>query len=74
MEGYAKRLVEEYIQLKDRYNKLCAFIYRYENGELNPLHVMCDIAFLKTQRGIMNAYIEILELRAKIENIALPEE
>ena len=73
---YKERFKAEYAQLKIRIEKLNNFINRIENarakGDLEPKHD-CPLWLLKHQVTQMNGYLEILEVRAIIENADLSE-
>ena len=67
---YKTRMVTEYIELKEKYNKLHRMIIKYEAGTLEftpttPIHL------LEEQARYMGNYLRILEIRAEIENIDL---
>ena len=70
MEDYKLRLVDEYKQLKDRYEKLHWLIVKHDAHVLD-FKLNCDIDLLKTQASIMGQYLNILEIRAVIEHIDL---
>ena len=69
-DTYRDRFVEEYKQLKNRFNKLCTIINRYDAGILD-FELDCPIGLLKNQQIIMQNYILVLEERAEYENIVL---
>ena len=58
----------EYKQLKDRYNKLHRMIIKYDAGTLE-FKPTCPIELLRRQKAIMGEYLNILEVRAEIENV-----
>lgn len=67
---YKTRMVTEYSELKEKYNKLHRMIIKYEAGTLEftpttPIHL------LEEQARYMGNYLRILEIRAEIENIDL---
>lgn len=67
---YKTRMVTEYSELKEKYNKLHRMIIKYEAGTLEftpttPIHL------LEEQARHMGNYLRILEIRAEIENIDL---
>ncbi len=69
---YKTRMVTEYIELKEKYNKLHRMIIKYEAGTLEftpttPIHL------LEEQARYMGNYLRILEIRAEIENIDLED-
>lgn len=70
--SYRDRFKAEYAQLAIRTIKLSEFVSKYDRNTLgfNP---ETPIEILKDQLNAMNDYLEILEKRAKIEKITLPE-
>ena len=86
MEDWKQRVVDEYKQLHGRYERLSAFITRYESGTLpfTPNCPLCllrmqgkikkinlPMCFLRMQADTMRKYLDILEIRSKIEKINL---
>lgn len=75
-DDYKERFVAEYLQLKIRYEKLKNFCNRIEAAEMTgksaPAHD-CPFFLLREQQNTMGNYLSILEKRAIIEDIALPE-
>lgn len=67
---YKDRFVAEYIQVKNRYNGLCNMIDNWDKGSLNFIPT-CPRATYNFQLRAMKDYIDILEIRAKIEGIEL---
>ena len=57
----------EYKGLKERYNKLHRMIVRYDAGTL--VKPTCPIDLLRRQKATMGEYLNILEIRAEIENV-----
>lgn len=71
--GYYKdRFIAEYAQLAIRTIRLSSMVAKYDMNELN-FTPKTPIEVLKAQLNAMNDYLEILEKRAKIEEIELPE-
>ena len=68
---YKERFVAEYAQLKIRYNKLYAVLEKYAADKLD-FKPTCPIEILYEQLDHMEAYLNVLETRAKYENIQLP--
>ena len=68
---YKERFVAEYAQLKIRYNKLYAVLEKYAADKLD-FKPTCPIEILYEQLDHMEAYLYVLETRAKYENIQLP--
>lgn len=80
-EDYRDRFVAEYIQLKQRYEKLKTFNTKIEaavrtahldNGVDEPLHD-CPAGLLREQQAAMGEYLHLLEVRAVIEDIDLED-
>lgn len=73
---YKDRFIAEYSQLKIRYEKLKNFCNTIEAAELTgktpPLHD-CPLSLLREQQRLMGKYLSVLEKRAIIETIVLPE-
>lgn len=70
MEDYKIRVVEEYVELKERYEKLHKMIVKYDANTLG-FDPNCPIYLLRKQKSLMGQYLNILEIRAEIENIDL---
>ena len=70
MEDYKVRMLAEYDQLKERYNKLHNMIVKYEAKTLD-FTPACPIDLLKSQCSHMGQYLFDLEVRAEIEHIEL---
>lgn len=70
MDDYKIRMVKEYVELKERYEKLHKMIVKYDVGILD-FTPNCPIDILRKQKSIMGEYLNILEIRAEIENIDL---
>ena len=70
MEAYKERMVKEYWDLKDKYDKLHKMIVKYDAGKLD-FTPTCPIGVLREQAGVMGNYLYILEKRAIIEDIDL---
>lgn len=68
MEDYKYRMVQEYRELKAKYNALHKMIVKYEAGTLG-FKLNCPIDLLKEQKGIMGKYLNILEIRSEIEGV-----
>ena len=71
-QDYKERFKAEYYQTKIRKEKLSNLITRWEEGTL-PFDPTCPIWLLLRQETRMEAYLEVLEQRAKIEKINLEE-
>ena len=70
-DDYKKRFVAEYVQLKIRYKKLYAVLEKYAADKLD-FKPTCPIEILYEQLDHMEAYLNVLETRAKYEGIELP--
>ncbi|MGN0269068.1 MAG: crAss001_48 related protein [Candidatus Weimeria sp.] len=71
-EDYKERFIAEYVQLVIRYTKLKRTMLKFENGDLD-FSPVCNHGLLNFQLRVMADYIAILESRAQIEGIDLPE-
>ena len=67
---WKERVVQEYKELKERYNKLHRMLIKYEAGTLD-FTPNCSLELLKEQKRYMGEYLRILEIRSEIENIDL---
>ena len=67
---YNERFKAEYYQLKIRYEGLARLLKGYREGTLD-FTPNCDYDLLHTQLVYMECYMNVLEERAKIENIEL---
>ena len=70
-DDYKERFVAEYTQLMIRYKKLYAVLEKYAADKLD-FKPTCPIEILYEQLDHMEAYLSVLETRAKYENIQLP--
>lgn len=70
MEGYKKRMVKEYQELKSKYDKLDDIVTDYEAGVL-AFKLNCPIELLKEQKYHMGMYLHALKVRAKIDGVSL---
>lgn len=69
-ENYKDRFKAEYIQLKNRYEGLKRMTDNWDNGTLSFIPT-CPRATYNFQLRAMKDYLDILEVRAKIEGINL---
>ena len=67
---WKERFVQEYKELKERYNKLHRMLIKYEAGTLD-FTPNCSLELLKEQKRYMGEYLRILEIRSEIEDIDL---
>lgn len=69
-EDYKERFKAEYIQLKNRFVGLTKMIVKWDDNMLS-FTPTCPRATYNFQLRAMRDYLDILEVRAKIENIDL---
>lgn len=69
-EDYKDRFKAEFHQLKIRRDKLQEMLVKYKNKELN-FKPKCSYELLHKQLIFMDSYLNILDERAKVENISL---
>ena len=72
--AWKSRLVEEYKQLKERYNKLKAYnnkqtVLRYTQPTTMKVEEEYRYMLMKDQQHVMGEYLHILELRMTNEEI-----
>ena len=70
-EDYKERFIAEYCQTKLRYEKLKYMLERWDN-ELLDFVPTCPRSTYNMQIRAMSDYIAILEMRAVMEGITLP--
>ena len=70
--NYKQRFINEYVELKDRYNKLHKMLVKYDAGKLE-FTPTCPTDMLRKQKSLMGQYLNVLEIRAMIEDVELPE-
>lgn len=70
-DDYKERFVAEYVQLKIRYDKLYAVLEKYAADKLD-FKPTCPIEILYEQLDHMEAYLNILKIRADYEDVELP--
>lgn len=70
MQPWQERMVCEYLQLKDRYDRLDKMTIQYEAGTL-PYEPNCPLELLKEQKSHMGNYLRCLRIRAEIEDVDL---
>lgn len=73
MEDYKLRMVNEYRELKEKYDKLHRMLVKYDAGKLDFIPA-CPIDLLRKQASCMGQYLYILETRAVIEGVNLNAE
>lgn len=62
------KLTIEYLDVKDRYDKLCAFIRRVEDGG-SPIHDDYPVRELYEQQEAMRSYLSALKGRLNYEGV-----
>lgn len=70
MESWEERMINEYREVRDRYEKLHKMLVKYDAGKLE-FTPSCPIDLLREQASVMGRYLYILEERACIEGIEL---
>lgn len=68
---YKDRFKAEYYQLKIRKEKLSNMLNKYDEVDTLGFNPKCSYKLLSYQLECMNEYLEVLEERAKIEDIKL---
>ena len=71
-EDYKERFKAEYIQNVVRYKKLKAMLDKWDNGKLD-FSPTCPRSTYNIQVKAMTDYIAVIEARAVMEGIELPE-
>ena len=71
-EDYQNRFIGEYLELGLRIHRLEKMIVMYRGGSLD-FTPNCSLGILELQLTQMRGYKTILEKRAIVENIELPE-
>ena len=69
-EDFKERFKAEYWQTKIRYEKLHKMVIKMEAGTLN-FEPKCPMSLFQRQLGVMREYLNVLEMRAEIEEIDL---
>ena len=72
-EDFKERFKAEYYQLLFRFNALTCMLNKWKNNTLD-FEPKCSKEILENQVTFMQGYIDILRLRAKIEEIDLYHE
>lgn len=67
---YKARFIAEYWQVKIRYDKLVAMLEKWDKRELD-FKPTCPRSLFNEQITGMNIYLDVLEKRAKLEDIDL---
>lgn len=73
MESYKFRMINEYRELKEKYDKLHKMLVKYDAGKLDFI-LTCPIDLLRKQASLMGQYLYVLETRAVIEDVDLNTE
>lgn len=76
LEPYKERFIKEYHELKERYNKLNKMLVKWDikveyNVDKLGFEPNCPYSLLDRQRRAMRAYLDVLEVRAIIEDVEL---
>lgn len=71
-KDYKERFIAEYCQIVIRYKKLVAILEKHDKDTLD-FELTCPISTYNMQTKAMTDYIAVLEARAVMENIELPE-
>ena len=66
--GNKTDLTMEYLDVKSRYDKLCAFIQRVEEGS-SPIHDDYPVKELYDQQEAMRGYLSALKARLSYEGV-----
>ena len=69
---YKDRFKAEYYQVKIRHDKLGAMLKKYDKNELD-FKPKCSYTLLLNQYKVMGEYLDLLKLRADIEEVRLDE-
>lgn len=72
MNAWDVRLMAEYMDLKDRYEKLCRMLEKLDAGTLE-FTLKTPRGVLVKQRDAMREYLDILEYRVKVEGVYVEE-
>lgn len=67
---YKERFKAEYFQVKVRHDKLKAMCEKWDKGKLN-FEPTCPREIYDLQLDAMKRYMDVLVIRAKIENVEL---
>jgi hypothetical protein len=70
MSDYKERMMQEYQELKQRYDSLHKMLVKLDAGTLD-FTPTCPLVLLKEQADVMNRYMYILEVRAEVEGIGV---
>lgn len=66
--NYTDRLIDEYNELKKKYDLLHLAIIKYKSGTLE-FKLNCPIELLEKQACFMGKYLQILEIRLEMEKL-----
>ena len=72
MEDYKLRMIKEYTELKERFTKLRIMLKKWDEGTLD-FTPSCPRKVLDQQFRVMYEYLLVLQLRAALEDVELPE-
>lgn len=71
-DNYRDRFKAEYYQVKIRHDKLSELLKKYDKNELD-FKPKCSYSLLLNQYKVMGEYLDLLKLRADIEEVRLDE-
>ena len=69
LDLYKVRMMEEYNELKDKYNKLHRFLNKHKVGKLAFEVPQNKIELMTEQKEYMGKYLNVLEARMELEGI-----
>ena len=70
MDDYKERMKTEYQELKERHTKLSRILVKHDAHTLE-FELNCPAGLLREQKDLMGRYLNVLEIRAEIEGVAL---
>ena len=73
MEDYKIRMIKEFQELAERYDRLTDMLFDYRHDKLEFVPA-CSYELLATQQSIMMSYMNVLRERARIEGVDLSME
>lgn len=72
-DDYKIRVLGEYYELKERYDKLHKMLIKYEAGTLD-FTPTCPLGLLERQANLMGNYLKVLEIRLEMEQIEIKKD
>lgn len=73
LEDYKLGILNEYKELKNKYDKLHNMLVKYDAGKFD-FGPSCPIDLLRKQASVMGEYLYILETLAEIEDVPIKDE